>query len=67
MYVYRDIGKRLKFYRKLRHITQKDMADKAGVTMNHLSKIERCICTPNANILLTYIKELDIPVEELYG
>ena len=63
--MYKNVGEILGRYRKENKVTQKKMSEIAGVTTNHISKIERKLCIPNAGILLTYIKEFDIPIEEV--
>lgn len=37
---YKEIGRRISFYRKLRGLTQQELADKIGISKSHLSKIE---------------------------
>ena len=60
-----NVGEILGRYRRQNKVTQKQMSQIAGVSMNHISKIERNLCNPNSGILLTYIKEFNIPVEEI--
>lgn len=59
-------GQVLKKYRRQAKITQKDMAEKCGVSKNHLSCIERGLYNCNASILLHYIKICKIPVDMLF-
>ena len=35
-----EIGRRVSFHRKLRGLTQQELADKIGISKSHLSKIE---------------------------
>jgi transcriptional regulator with XRE-family HTH domain len=44
--VYKEIGKRIAFYRKLRGLSQEALADKVDISASHLSKIE----APNTDI-----------------
>ncbi|SEP46942.1 helix-turn-helix domain-containing protein [Propionispora vibrioides] len=37
---YRQIGRRIAFYRKLRDLSQDDLAAKIGISKSYLSKIE---------------------------
>lgn len=39
-YYYNVVRYNIKKYRKLARLTQQELADKAGITMNYLSKIE---------------------------
>ncbi|HMM22398.1 MAG TPA: helix-turn-helix transcriptional regulator [Selenomonadales bacterium] len=38
--VYRDIGRRVAFYRNLRGLSQEELAARADISVSHLSKIE---------------------------
>jgi len=38
-----NIGKVVRFYRKQRHLSQAELAEKAGISITFLSKIERGI------------------------
>ena len=39
-YYYNIVRKNIKKYRKLANLTQQNLADKSGITMNYLAKIE---------------------------
>ncbi|HIU12169.1 MAG TPA: helix-turn-helix transcriptional regulator [Candidatus Onthocola stercorigallinarum] len=39
-YYYDVVRKNIKKYRKLANLTQAELADKSGITMNYLAKIE---------------------------
>lgn len=56
----------IKAVRKAKHITQKELADKAGVGLNTLIRLEK----PNEDCYistLTYIAQaLDVPIEQLF-
>lgn len=38
---YKTLGKRIKFYRKQRHITQEQMAEQLDLSLSFISQIER--------------------------
>ena len=51
------IGNNIKYYRKLRHMTQEVLAEKLDVTPNYVSYLERGIKIPSIE-LLTRIADL---------
>lgn len=64
---YRLIGKAISEYRQSRGITQKELADKIGVSLSYISKIE----APNSKksfsleILLDIADELNVSIHDL--
>lgn len=60
-------GKQLKKYRRESGITQKELAEKAGVSKNHISAIERDVYNPSVKVLSVYYRFCNIPVEEILG
>ena len=64
---YRLIGKAISEYRQKKEITQKELADKIGVSLSYISKIE----APNSKksfsleILLDIADELDVSIHDL--
>lgn len=46
---YREIGRKVAFYRNLRGLTQEELAEKIEVSVSHISKIE----APQANTSLS--------------
>lgn len=62
-----ELGKRLKYYRKNKGVTQEEMAKHCHVTKNHISALERGIYTCSAPTLIGYTEKLDISLDELVG
>lgn len=64
---YKAIGLNISYYRKLRNMTQMQLADKLDISRTHISNIE----APNMHtsisldLLLTIALELDIPAYKL--
>lgn len=56
----------LQYYRKKAKITQKQMAEMTGYAKNHISAVERGLYKPNGRLLLTYIKECNIPLDAFF-
>ena len=67
--VYKDIGRRIAFYRNLRGFSQEELAARIDISTSHLSKIE----APNTNIsfsldmLLLIAECLDIDIAAFFN
>lgn len=67
--VYKEIGRKVAFYRNLRGLSQEALADKIDVSASHLSKIE----APNTDIsfsldmLLLIAEGLEIDVAAFFN
>lgn len=59
------IGKFISERRKLKKLTQEQLAEKLNISDRAISKWERGICLPDASIMLKLCKILDINVNEL--
>jgi Predicted transcriptional regulators len=66
--IYREIGRRVSFYRNLRGLSQQELAAKADISVSHLSKIE----APNTStgfsidILILIADVLDVDVAAFF-
>ena len=58
-------GRRIRAFRKLKGLTQKDLAEKLGVSLSFLGEVERGVREPSIKFLSDIAKVLDIQVEEL--
>lgn len=61
-----QFGARLQSLRKAAQMTQEQLADQAGVTVDTISHIERGIHGPRFDKLELIAKALDMPVAELF-
>lgn len=65
---WRELGFAVAYYRKLRGLTQETLAERVGISLNHLSSIE----APNVNrgvsidVLFSIAKVLDIKPYQLF-
>ena len=59
------IGKFIAEYRKKKNLTQKELAEKLGITDKAISKWERGIAMPDSSIMLELCDILGISVNEL--
>lgn len=60
-----EIGSRIRKYRKLRGMTQEQLADKINVTKSRVSNWEQGINRPDADILADICKTLNVSPSEL--
>ena len=60
-----EIGKRICKYRKLKNMSQKELAEKLGITNSRVSNWEQGINRPDVDILAKICKVLDISPSEL--
>ena len=61
-----NLGKNIKFLRSQRHMSQADLAEKAGISITFLSNIERGNNFPLAGTLCNLAKTLQVEVFELF-
>jgi len=55
-------GKNLKYYRKEKKLSQEQLSDNVGITVKHLSEIERGIVFASANLMEKLAENLDLPI-----
>lgn len=63
---YIKLGKRIKYLRDERHLTQEKLAEMAGISLDYLGKIEVSINRPGLKTLLKISYALEISMEELF-
>jgi len=61
-----NLGKVVRFYRKQRRLSQAELAEKAGISITFLSKIERGIKFPTSDTLSGLANGLDVEVYQLF-
>jgi transcriptional regulator with XRE-family HTH domain len=61
-----NLGKAIRFYRKQRGLSQAELAEKAGISITFLSKIERGIKFPTSETLSGLANGLDVEVYLLF-
>ena len=63
---YELLGKRIKILRENAHLTQEKLAEKAGISLDYLGKIEVSINKPGIKTILKLANALDIPIKEFF-
>jgi len=56
------LGKNLKYYRKEKKLSQEQLSENVGITVKHLSEIERGIVFASAGLIEKLAENLDIPI-----
>ena len=64
--MYEKLGKRIKYLRERAHLTQEKLAEKCGISLDYLGKIEVCINKPGLKTLIKISDALDIPIKALF-
>lgn len=63
---YTLLGKRIKYLREQANFTQEKLAEKAGISLDYLGKIEVNINKPGIKTILKLANALDLPVMNLF-
>ena len=59
------MGDRIKEIRKKRRLTQERLAEKVGVSLEHISEIERGLSTPSMPLFIRLLEVLDASADYL--
>lgn len=65
--IYKNLGKRIKFLRENANLTQEKLAEKCGISLDYLGKIEVCINKPGLKTVIKIANALNIPIMELFN
>ena len=63
---YKLIGKRIKSLRKIKHLSQEQLAEKSGLSLDYIGKIEVKINKPGIKALLKISNALEVHIKELF-
>lgn len=63
---YKHLGKRIKTLRENSKLTQEQLAEKAGISLDFLGKIEVNINKPGLKSLIKIINALEISIAEFF-
>ena len=66
MDINKQLGMRIKYLRRLKKMSQEDLALEAGVNKNYLSDLERGERNPTVKVLDKIARALDINLQELF-
>ena len=60
------LGKKIKYLREQAHLTQEKLAEKSGISLDYLGKIEVNINKPGLKTLLKISNSLKVPMKKLF-
>ena len=63
---YKLIGKRIKYLRESKGLTQEKLAEKSGYSLDYIGKIEVNINNPGLQVLIKIANALEIHIKELF-
>lgn len=63
---YKLLGKRVKFLRENAHLTQEKLAEKCGISLDYLGKIEVNINKPGLKTVLKLANALDVEIKSFF-
>lgn len=63
---YIKLGKQIKLLRESAHLTQEKLAEKSGISLDYLGKIEVTINKPGLKTLLKISNALSVPMKKLF-
>ena len=63
---YKKLGMQIKALRENAHLTQEKLAEKAGISLDYLGKIEVQINKPGLKTLIKLATALDVPMKSLF-
>lgn len=64
--LYIKLGKRIKTLREKAHLTQEKLAERSGISLDYLGKIEVNINKPGLKTLIKISNALEVPIKELF-
>lgn len=62
----RLVAANIRRYRNLAKMTQEQVAREAGISPQHLSKVERCVCSPTINTIVRIANCVGIHPKDLF-
>ena len=63
--VYKNLGKRIKNLREKAHLTQEKLAEKCGISLDYLGKIEVNINKPGLKTIIKISNALNLPIKTI--
>lgn len=63
---YRKLGLNIAYYRKEKGLSQMELAEAAGISRTHMSRIENNDCPPSLEAVFNISDALDVPVSNFF-
>lgn len=61
------VGKRVKYLRRLRNLTQAQLAEQTNLSVNYISQIETGVASPTLKTLAAIAEVLNVEIKELFN
>ena len=65
--LYKSLGKRIKYLREERNLTQDKLSEKTGLSIDYIGKIEVNINKPGLRALIKIANALDVHIKEIFN
>lgn len=65
--LYKSLGKRIKYLREKQGLTQEKLAEKSGLSLDYIGKIEVSINKPGLKALIKIANALNVHIKELFN
>lgn len=62
---YKKLGLNIAYYRKYKRISQMKLAEEAGISRVHVSRLENGDCAISFDVFLAICEALDVPPNEM--
>lgn len=62
----KQIGKRIQEYRKIKGLTQDELAEKVGISKSYISSIERGLYSPHLDIMVKIMNSIGCSADEIF-
>ena len=63
---YKNLGLNISYYRKVRGVSQMELAEKINVSRTHMSRIETAECAVSLDVIFEICSALDITPKDLF-
>ena len=63
---YKNLGLNISYYRKVRGVSQMELAEKINVSRTHMSRIETAECAVSLDVIFEICSALDVPPKDLF-
>lgn len=64
--IYQNIGKKIKYLREKNNFTQEKLAEKCGLSLDYIGKIEVCINKPGLKAIIKIADALGVHIKEIF-
>ena len=63
---YKNLGRNIAFYRKLRGMSQEKLSELANISRTHMSRIETADCAVSLDVVFALAEALNVDIYKLF-